>query len=154
MSSQKALDTLATRGLVISVREDRDALQVQIEARCVRDALLVLRNEGLFDFMPFMTAIDRPAENRIEVVYRLFSYQTRASAVVRAALDRASAVIDTVSDLYLTAEWHEREAAEMFGITFTNHPDPRKLLLPDDIEGSPLRKDFVHENMTPLPEVT
>jgi NADH-quinone oxidoreductase subunit C len=154
VSSERALDQLRSRGLIMWAREDGGDLQLEVEARCVRDALLLLRSEGGFDFMSFMTAIDRPAENRIEVVYRLFSYETKASAVVRAKLERMSAAVDTVSDIYRTAEWHEREAAEMFGITFTNHPDPRKLLLPDDIEGSPLRKDFVHENMTPLPEVT
>jgi NADH-quinone oxidoreductase subunit C len=69
------------------------------------------------------------------------------------ALGRDSARLDTVSDIYRTAEWHEREAAEMFGISFTGHPDPRKLLLPDEIEGHPLRKDFSHPDMNPLPEV-
>jgi NADH-quinone oxidoreductase subunit C len=153
VSSDRALDQLTSRGLILSAREDGGVLQLEVEARCVRDALLVLRSEGRFDFMLFMTAIDRPAENRIEVVYRLFSYETKASAVVRVKLERMSAAVDTVSDVYRTAEWHEREAAEMFGIAFTNHPDPRKLLLPDDMEGYPLRKDFVHENLKPLPEV-
>ncbi len=48
--------------------------------------------------------------------------------------------MDTVSDIYRTAEWHERETAEMFGIEFIGHPDPRKLLLPDDIEGIPCER--------------
>lgn len=153
MSSDSALDLLTSRGLIISAREDGGVLQLEVEAPRVRDALLVLLSEGCFDFMPFMTAIDWPAENRMEVVYRLFSYETKASAMVRVKLERASPAVDTVSDIYRTAEWHEREAAEMFGIAFTNHPDPRKLLLPDDMEGYPLRKDFVHENLWPLPEV-
>jgi NADH-quinone oxidoreductase subunit C len=153
VSSDRALEQLTSRGLIISAREDGGVLLLEVEAECVRDALLVLRSEGCFDFMPFMTAIDWPAENRIDVVYRLFSYETKASAMVRVKLERASPAVDTVSDIYRTAEWHEREAAEMFGIAFTNHPDPRKLLLPDDMEGYPLRKDFVHENLWPLPEV-
>jgi NADH-quinone oxidoreductase subunit C len=55
--------------------------------------------------------------------------------------------------LYRTAEWHERETAELFGIVFEGHPDPRRLLLPDDLEGFPLRKDFTHPNLRKLPEV-
>jgi NADH-quinone oxidoreductase subunit C len=153
VSSERALDQLASRGLVLSAREEGGVLELDVEPRNVRDALLLLRSEGRFDFMPFMTAIDRPAESRMEVIYRLFSYETKASAVVRAKVGRASAAVDTVSDIYRTAEWHEREAAEMFGITFMNHPDPRRLLLPDDLEGCPLKKDFVHENLKPLPEV-
>ena len=74
--------------------------------------------------------------------------------MVRVLLPRQGARVDTVSDLYRTAEWHEREAAEMFGIVFTGHPDPRKLLLPDDLEGHPLLKDFTHPNMLRLPEVS
>jgi NADH-quinone oxidoreductase subunit C len=153
VSSEKALDQLTSRGLVISAREEAGTLELEVEPRRVRDALLLLRSEGRFDFMIFLTAIDRPAENRMEVVYRLYSYETKASAVLRVKLDRAAAAVDTVSDIYKTAEWHEREAAEMFGITFTNHPYPRRLLLPDDLEGCPLRKDFAHENLVPLPEV-
>jgi NADH-quinone oxidoreductase subunit C len=153
VSSERALEQLTSRGLVISAREEAGTLELEVEPRCVRDALLLLRSEGRFDFMIFLTAVDRPAENRMEVVYRLYSYETKASAVLKVKLDRAAAAVDTVSDIYKTAEWHEREAAEMFGITFTNHPDPRKLLLPDDLEGYPLRKDFAHENLVPLPEV-
>ena len=58
-----------------------------------------------------------------------------------------------MSDLFRTAEWHERETAELFGIVFAGHPDPRRLLLPDDLEGFPLRKDFAHPNLVRLPEV-
>ena len=54
-----------------------------------------------------------------------------------------------MSDLFRTAEWHERETAELFGIVFEGHPDPRRLLLPDDLEGFPLRKDFTHPNLHP-----
>ena len=128
-------------------------LHVVIPAESVRQNLQFLRDALQFDQLTFLTAIDRPAESRLEVVYRLFSYQARAAVMVRVMLPRDGARLDTVSDLYRTAEWHERETAEMFGILFVNHPDPRKLLLPDDLEGHPLRKDFTHPNLIRLPEV-
>ncbi len=153
MSGLNVRELLAARGLVLSSREEGGVTQIEVEGMHVRDALLLLRGEGRYDFLCFMTAIDRPAEGRVEVVYRLFSYEAKTAVMVRVKLDRASAAVDTVSDIYRTADWHERETAEMFGITFTGHPDPRKILLPDDMEGYPLRKDFVHENLKPLPEV-
>ena len=73
--------------------------------------------------------------------------------MLRVLLPREGGTVETASDIYRTAEWHERETAEMFGVEFVGHPDPRKLLLPDDLDGYPLRKDFTHPNMIRLPEV-
>ncbi len=134
-------------------RPGDSVLHVVLAAESVREHLRFLRDSLQFDQLTFLTAIDRPAESRLEVVYRLFSYAAKAAVMVRVMLPRDGARLDTVSDLYRTAEWHERETAEMFGIEFTNHPDPRKLLLPDDLEGHPLRKDFTHPNLIRLPEV-
>jgi NADH:ubiquinone oxidoreductase subunit C len=128
------------------------APSARVEPGAMREQLLYLRDSLGFDYLVFLTALDRPADSRLELVYRLFSRQTKAVVVVRASLPREAARVDTVSDIYRTAEWHERETAEMFGIEFAGHPDPRKLLLPDDLEGHPLRKDFTHPNMIRLPE--
>jgi NADH:ubiquinone oxidoreductase subunit C len=76
------------------------------------------------------------------MVYHLTSTRYRHNLVVKANLDRANPVIETVADLWRTADFHEREVYEMFGVQFTNHPDLRKLILPDDWEGYPMRKDF------------
>jgi NADH:ubiquinone oxidoreductase subunit C len=127
-------------------------LSVSVEPGSLRAVLTFFRDELRHDCLTFVTALDRPAENRIEAVYRLFSYDAKTAAVVRVKLDRNEARVDSASDIYRTAEWHERETAEMFGIEFAGHPDPRKLLLPDEIEGHPLRKDFSHPDMNPLPE--
>jgi NADH:ubiquinone oxidoreductase subunit C len=62
--------------------------------------------------------------------------------VVKVKLDRETPVIQTVSDIWRTAEFHEREVFELFGVNFTGHPDLRKLILPDDWTGYPLRKDY------------
>lgn len=76
------------------------------------------------------------------MVYHLRSMQTDETVVIKIQLDRDQPVVATVSDIWRTAEFHEREAFEMFGVQFTGHPDLRKLILPDDFEGYPMRKDF------------
>jgi NADH:ubiquinone oxidoreductase subunit C len=76
------------------------------------------------------------------MVYHLTSTRYRHNLVIKANLDRTIPVIETVADLWRTADFHEREVYEMYGVHFTNHPDLRKLILPDDFEGFPMRKDF------------
>ena len=152
MSAETLLAAARARLPAADVRLEAGELALRCEAEALRGLLRALRDELGFDHLPFLTALDRPAENRLEAVYRLFSYSAKAAAMVRVRLPRGAASLPTVSDLYRTAEWHEREAAEMFGITFQGHPDPRRLLSPDGLEGYPLRKDFTHPNLRPLPE--
>jgi NADH-quinone oxidoreductase subunit C len=152
-SAEDIMAALRARFPRLEHRPVDPAPSVTIEPGALRDHLAFLRDELGFDFLVFMTALDRPAEGALEVVYRLFSREARTSVVVRARLPRDGARIPTVSDLFRTAEWHERETAELFGIVFEGHPDPRRLLLPDDLEGFPLRKDFTHPNLIRLPEV-
>lgn len=116
----------------------------------LKPLLKSLREQG-FTCLMCVTAVDRPAENRIEALYFLRSDDNRKRREVRVGLDRTGPRLPTVSDLFRAAEWHEREAAEMFGITFTDHPDPRRLLLPDEVQGFPLRKDFTDDFLIPLP---
>lgn len=102
--------------------------------------------ELAFDYLSFVGGVDRlPFIPRFEVVYQLYStrknHRVRVKTLVEDAADGAPSV-DSVVDVWPTADWHERETAEMFGLTFTGHPDPRKLLLPDEWRVHPLRKDF------------
>jgi NADH:ubiquinone oxidoreductase subunit C len=76
------------------------------------------------------------------MVYHLSSTTHRHTIVIKVQLDRNNPEIDTVSDIWRTAEFHEREVFELFGVQFRQHPDLRKLILTDDFEGYPLRKDF------------
>lgn len=92
------------------------------------------------DFLFCLTAVDW--KTHLSVVYHLRSSRTDETMVVKVQLDRDKPQIDTVCDIWRTAEFHEREAFEMFGITFHQHPDLRKLILPDDFSGYPMRKDF------------
>jgi NADH:ubiquinone oxidoreductase subunit C len=76
------------------------------------------------------------------MVYHLSSTKHRHTIVIKANLDRINPAIDTVCDIWRTAEFHEREVFELFGVQFIGHPDLRRLILTDDFEGYPLRKDF------------
>jgi NADH-quinone oxidoreductase subunit C len=151
-SAEETREALGKRFPGIEVRPVDPAPNVTVHADALRENLAWLRDELAFDFLVFMTALDRPADDVVELVYRLFARESRASVVVRVRLSRDGARVPTVSDIFRTAEWHERETAEMFGVEFAGHPDPRRLLLPDDLDGHPLRKDFSHPNLVRLPE--
>lgn len=93
------------------------------------------------DFLFCLTCVD--FKTHLTMVYHLTSSKDRTiNIVIKANLDRTQPIIETVSDIWRTAEFHEREVFEMFGVEFTNHPDLRKLILEEDFKGFPLRKDF------------
>ena len=110
-----------------------------------------------FDFLSFVGGTDKyPSEPRFEVVYQLYStkhyHRFRIKALIPDS-EEESANIDSVFEIWPTADWHERETAEMFGIEFKNHPDPRKLLLPENWNVHPLRKDFPLEGTDETPDL-
>jgi NADH-quinone oxidoreductase subunit C len=93
-----------------------------------------------FDFLFCLTCVDW--KTHLTMVYHLTSTTHRHTLVVKSKLDRNNPEIETVCDIWRTAEFHEREQYELFGVKFLNHPDLRRLILTDDFEGFPLRKDF------------
>lgn len=100
-------------------------------------------NEFAFDFLSDLCGVDRfPATPRFEVVYHLLSLRHGHRLRVKVPLGGEDPVIDSVVPVWETADWHERECFDLFGIRFRNHPDLRRILLPDEFEGHPLRKDF------------
>jgi NADH-quinone oxidoreductase subunit C len=105
-----------------------------------------------FDYLFCLTCIDWPAKLNLQMVYHLESTIHRHIIVVKSLLNRTNPEIETVSNIWRTAEFHEREVYELFGVNFLHHPDLRLLILPDGWEGkNPLRKDFEDEvNMIKL----
>src|SRR6266850_1542780 len=122
------------------------AADVPAVARALRD-----RGELAFDFLAEVTAVDFwPAEPRFELVYMLVSIANRLRLRVKVRLPADDPHVATVSDVWPAANWLEREVWDLFGIAFDGHPDPRRLLMPEDWEGYPLRKDYpVQIRMTP-----
>lgn len=93
-----------------------------------------------FDYLFCVTAVDW--RTHFTMVYHLTSTIHRHTLVVKVKLDHENPVISTVSDSWRTAEFHEREAFDLFGVVFTGHPDLRRLFMTDDWKGWPLRKDY------------
>jgi NADH-quinone oxidoreductase subunit C len=90
-----------------------------------------------------VTAVDRyPAEPRFEVVYHLHSVQRNERVRLKCRVRGEDPVIESVTSVWRSANWYEREVFDLFGIRFMNHQDLRRIMLPDDWEGHPLRKDY------------
>jgi NADH-quinone oxidoreductase subunit C len=100
--------------------------------------------ELAFDNLMCLSAVDYPKETppRMEVVYHLLSYKHAHTFALKVHLPRENPSVPTVEGVWGVANWHEREAYDMFGIVFVGHSDPRRILLPDDWIGHPLRKDW------------
>ncbi|HEY6006487.1 MAG TPA: NADH-quinone oxidoreductase subunit C [Anaeromyxobacter sp.] len=94
------------------------------------------------DFLEDETAVDWPKRNVIEIVYHLLSYKHRHSIVLKVEVARDAASAPTVEGVWKTANWFEREIYDLFGVEFPGHPDLRRIMLPDDWIGHPLRKDY------------
>jgi NADH-quinone oxidoreductase subunit C len=96
-----------------------------------------------FDSLSNETGVDYKAKGVIEVVYHLYSYPHRHSIVLKVNAPRDNPVIPTVEGVWKAANWLEREIYDLLGVTFEGHSDLRRLLMPEDWIGHPLRKDFV-----------
>lgn len=93
-----------------------------------------------FDYLRLISGVDYL--ERMEVVYHFLSYKHDHEAIIKVKLNRESPVIASITDLWPAADWHERETYDMLGIEFEGHEDLKRILLPDDWEGFPLRKDY------------
>ncbi len=115
-----------------------------VKAQALVDVCRFLKAEpGLeIDFLEDETAVDWPKRNVIEVVYHLLSYKHRHGIVLKVEADRAAPSVPSVEDVWKTANWFEREIYDLFGVDFPGHPDLRRIMLPDDWVGHPLRKDY------------
>lgn len=105
-----------------------------------------------FDLLITHTAIDYPGENRFELIYLLYSTVHGHWLIVTADVDRTRPIAPSVCSLWPIAEWQEREAYDLMGVLYDNHPDLRRVFLEDDWVGFPLRKDYQDEYMLELPK--
>ena len=121
--------------------ETGEWLNIQVEAGELKPFANWLRHDALqMEYLFCLTCIDW--SKFLTMVYHFTSTTFRQPLVVKVKLDRNNAEIETVADIWRTAEFHEREVYDLFGVRFLNHPDLRRLILTDDFEGYPLRKDF------------
>ncbi len=106
--------------------------------------LELYQNEGCyFDSLSCLTGIDNGVEaETMEVIYNLYSIPLEHSLTLKVSLPRENPILDSICNIWRTADWHEREAYDLLGIKFMGHPDLRRLLMPADWAGFPLRKDY------------
>jgi NADH-quinone oxidoreductase subunit C len=128
---------------VLATKYDRDELSLEIGPLQIVEACRLLKKDLQFVRLSTLTAVDRfPAEPRFEVVYHLHSLERNERLRLKCMLGGTDPEIDSVTIIWRGANWYEREVFDLFGIRFRNHPDLRRIMMPDDWEGYPLRKDF------------
>ena len=100
-----------------------------------------------FDMLSCVTGVDNgPDANTIDVVYNLYSIPFDHHLMIKVTVPRDKPEVESVCSIWRTANWHEREIYDLFGVQFLNHPDLRRILLPADWEGHPMRKDYKHQD--------
>ena len=121
---------------------------ISVAPEQIRRALQALRDQGFKNIL-FMTAVDHlatpvasPPPERFEVVYQLRDVERHLEVRVRTFLPEENPHLASVQDLYPPADWDERETYDLFGIVFDGHPDLRRILMPDEWVGHPLRRDY------------
>jgi NADH-quinone oxidoreductase subunit C len=120
----------------------RGELTVTVKGEDLLSLAAYLKDEPAlaFDFLSDLTGVEY--EDRFEVVYHLYSIPHSHRLRVKVPLKRDNPTVPSVISVWPTADWHEREAYDLLGITFSGHPNLVRILMPDDFEGHPLRKDY------------
>ena len=130
-------------GFALSSSERLGEWTVEIAPERLLETCRFLKNELQFERLSTVTAVDRyPSEPRFEVVYLAHSIARNQRLRLKCRLAGANPEIDSATAVWRSANWYEREVFDMFGIRFRNHPDLRRILMPEDWEGHPLRKDY------------
>ena len=127
-----------------TVEEFRNEAHVFVKVDQIVEALALLRDKHEFELLSTLTVVDYWPQTspRFHIIYQLTSLGQNLSVQLRVPVNGDQPKVPTATRVYQVANWREREAWDMFGIQFDGHPDPRRILLPDDQEGHPLRKDF------------
>jgi NADH-quinone oxidoreductase subunit C len=124
---------------------DREEMSINVERSSIRDACELLRQNAdcPYNYLADVTCVDWfPSEPRFEVVYHLLSHSKKERVRLKVRLDGGSPALDSVTAVWPAANYFEREVFDLFGIRFAGHPYLRRILMPEDWEGYPLRKDY------------
>jgi NADH-quinone oxidoreductase subunit C len=122
---------------------DRDELSIYVAREAIRSACSQLKTEGLTDFLSDVTCADfYPRELRFELAYHLLSIKRKERVRLKVRLDGSDAVVESITPVWPSANFFEREIFDLFGIRFLGHPYLRRIMMPEDWEGHPLRKDY------------
>jgi len=118
-----------------------------VDAPSIVEVCRFLRDDANLQFavLSDLTALDWPKEEKLQVVYHLFSYSENHQVVLKVDLPRDNPKVATVEGVWKVANWLEREVYDLFGVIFEGHSDLRRIMLPEDWVGYPLRKDYVEQ---------
>lgn len=143
MAIADAVRTLQEKFKVLARTEFRGETTLLIEAAAIREVCLFCRDSLGFTFLVDVSSVDNfGTDPRFEVVYELCHFETNDHLRLKLTVSEDELSVDTVSDIWATANWHEREIFDMMGIKFNGHPDLRRILMWDGYPYFPLRKDF------------
>jgi NADH-quinone oxidoreductase subunit C len=130
---------------VTGVKFDRDEMTIYVERSAIREACALLRDDANcpFNLLSDVTAVDwYPAEPRFEVIYHLFSIRNKERVRLKVRLNSDMTAVDSVTSVWPAANYFEREVFDLFGVRFNGHPYLRRIMMPENWEGYPLRKDY------------
>ncbi len=149
MDAREIYDKLERQfpGKVSGFKEDVLDPYLRVDSQAIVEVCSFLRDEpGLkFEILSDLTCLDLPKENKIQVVYHLYSYSQRHQIVLKVDLPREEPRVSTMEGVWKAANWFEREVFDLFGVVFEGHSDLRRIMLPEDWVGHPLRKDYVEQ---------
>jgi NADH-quinone oxidoreductase subunit C len=130
-------------GVVTGAKLDRNELTLDIAPERIVEACLFLKEQDQYNRLAAVTCVDRyPMEPRFEVIYHLHSIPRNERLRLKCGVGGERPEIESVYPVWRSADWYEREVFDLFGVTFHNHPNLRRILMPDDWQGHPLRKDY------------
>jgi len=131
------------REAVTGAKLDRGELSIYVARDHMKATALHLRDGLRFDYLSDLTCVDwYPNEPRFEVVYHLLSLETKQRLRLKVPVAGGDAVVDSVTEVWPSANYYEREVLDLFGVGFAGHPYPRRLMMPENWQGHPLRKDY------------
>lgn len=131
------------QGAVQGAKFDRDELSVYVTRESLRSSCEYLKAKALVDFLSDLTCADYyPRDPRFEMAYHLLSMQRKERVRLKVKLDGEDPVIESITPVWPAANFFEREVFDLFGIRFLGHPYLRRIMMPEDWEGHPLRKDY------------
>jgi len=128
---------------LIDVYQSSGDTFVRVEPEAIVEICKFLKNDHHFIYLADILGADRfTSQERFEVIYNLVSLRNRERLFVKVWLEEEEPTVDSITDVWKAASWHERQVYDMFGVRFNNHPDMRRIYMPEDFDYYPLRKEF------------
>jgi len=134
-----------------TISEEEVTKYTIVPAEEIERVSIFIKEDLGFDYLMSLSAVDY--QDKFAIVYHLYSFKSKNKISLKVFLAKERPIIKSLSKIWPAANWHEREAYDLMGIDFVWHPDLRRILLPPDWVGYPLRKDYQKEGMIRMPQV-